>query len=106
MVASPLGFGPSKRPVRESNPSHLFDRQAGTPAPSQGKESTWRESNPPIHPGKVVPGPLGHRRMRITYSKGGRSRTLCVRGGTALLSQEHTLVPKLPRQDSNLKPPL
>ena len=27
-----------KRPVRESNPSHLLDRQAVTPASSQGKE--------------------------------------------------------------------
>ncbi len=87
-VASPLGFGPNQRPVRESNPSRLFDRQAGTPAPSQGKYSAWRESNPPVHLGTVVPGPLGHRRD----SKGGRSRTLCVRVGAAWLSQEHALV--------------
>ncbi len=35
-VALPLGIGPHERPVRESNPSHLLDRQAGTPASSQG----------------------------------------------------------------------
>lgn len=64
-----------QRPGRESNLSRLLDRQAGTPAPSQGNESAWRESNPPVHPGKVVPGPLGHRRIRNTSSKGGRSRT-------------------------------
>ena len=33
--------GPIQRPVRESNPSLLFDRQAGTPAPSQG--ISWRQ---------------------------------------------------------------
>jgi hypothetical protein len=92
-----------RRPVRESNPSRLFDRQAGTPAPSQGKQSAWRESNPPIHLGKVVPGPLGHRRIGNTNSKGGRSRTLCVRVGTALLSQEHALDGQRKGQDSNLQ---
>ena len=83
---------PFQRPVRESNPSHLLDRQAGTPASSQGNKSAWRESNPPVHLGKVVPGPLGHRCIETRTSKGGRSRTLCVRVGAALLSQEHALV--------------
>ena len=34
-----------------------------------------------------MPGLVGHGHK----SKGGRSRTLCVRVGAALLSQEHTL---------------
>ncbi len=87
-VASPFGIGPKERPVRESNPSHLLDRQAGTPASSQGKQSAWRESNPPARHGEPVAGPLGHR--RIHNSKGGRSRTLCACFGGRLLSQEHT----------------
>jgi hypothetical protein len=62
-------------------------------------QSAWRESNPLIHLGKVVPGPLGHRRL----SKGGRSRTLCVRVGAALLSREHTPVVERKGQDSNLQ---
>src|SRR5262249_14450651 len=36
-VASPLGYGPlGQRPVRDSNPSRLFDKQVATPAASQG----------------------------------------------------------------------
>lgn len=64
-------------------------------------QSAWRESNPPIRHGEPVPRPLGHR--RFTNSKGGRSRTLCVRVGAALLSQEHALVKQRKGQDSNLQ---
>jgi hypothetical protein len=77
-----------QRPVRDSNPSRLLDRQVATPAASQG--------------GRVS----GGSRTRLsdaagrclgcsatdTVSKGGRSRTLCARVGAALLSQEHALV--------------
>src|SRR5262245_42281132 len=60
-VASPPGPRPDrKRPVRDSNPSRLLDRQVATPAASQG----------------------------ITNSKDGRIRTLCMRVGAAVLSQE------------------
>src|SRR2546422_655004 len=39
-VASPPGPRPdAERPVRESNPSHLLDRQAVTPASSQGQQA-------------------------------------------------------------------
>jgi hypothetical protein len=92
-----------QRPVRESNPSHLLDKQGVTPASSQGKQSAWRESNPPVRHGEPVPGPLGHRRFRTRNSKGGRSRTLCVRVGAVLLSQEHTPVGQRKGQDSNLQ---
>ena len=81
-----------ERPVRDSNPSRLRDKQVATPAASQGNKSAWRESNPPVRHGEPVPGPLGHRRTGNPNSKGGRSRTLCVRVGAALLSQEHALV--------------
>ena len=60
----PTAIVPRKRPVRESNPSRLFDKQVVTPASSQGDVG----------------------------SKGGRSRTLCLRVGAAVLSQEHALV--------------
>jgi hypothetical protein len=50
-----------QRPVRDSNPSRLLDRQVATPAASQGGlKSVRRESHPPVHLGKVVPGLLGH----------------------------------------------
>jgi hypothetical protein len=63
----------SQRPVRESNPSHLLDRQAGTPASSQGKHRTqW------------IPF--------YSYSKAGRIRTHSAGFGDQLLSQEHDLV--------------
>lgn len=74
-----------QRPVRELNPSHLLDGQAGTPASSQGLESVRRESHPPVYLGKVVPGLLGHGHI----SKDGRIRTLSVSFGGTLLSQEH-----------------
>ena len=80
-------------------------RQPGrcTPASSQGKQSAWRESNPPVRHGEPVPRPLGHRRITNTSSKGGRSRTLCACFGGRLLSREHTLVGQRKGQDSNLQ---
>ncbi len=42
---------PGQRPGRESNPSHLLDRQAAAPAASQGIQSVRRESHPPDHRG-------------------------------------------------------
>jgi hypothetical protein len=88
-----------QRPVRDSNPSRLLDRQVATPAASQG--------------GRVS----GGSRTRLsdaagrclgcsatdTVSKGGRSRTLCACFGGRLLSQEHTLDDQRKGQDSNLQ---
>ena len=77
-----------QRPVRDSNPSRLLDRQVATPAASQGT--------------RVSGG--GRTRLSTsarwclgcsatdTPSKDGRSRTLCVRVGAALLSREHVLI--------------
>ena len=45
-----------QRPVRESNPSRLLDRQVATPAASQGNKSVRRESHPPVRLGRSVPG--------------------------------------------------
>ena len=97
-VPSPLGhggrdgcFGPIISPVRESNPSLLFDRQDGTPAPSQGKQQRpagVEPAYPPWQSGAWTARPQAHRN---TGSKGGRSRTLWVRVGAALLSQEYAL---------------
>jgi hypothetical protein len=56
-------------------------------------ESVRRGSHPPVHPGKVVPVLLGHGHE----SKDGRSRTLCVRVGAALLSREHVPVDRTAR---------
>ena len=71
-----------------------------------GRESVRRESHPPIHRGRVVPGLLGHGHGKASPrgSKDGRIRTLCVRVGAALLSQEHVLVGQSQRrrQESNL----
>ena len=63
-VALPPGPRPEKRPVRDSNPSHLLDRQAATPAASQGNQSVRRESHPPLRRGRSVPGLLGHGHER------------------------------------------
>ena len=77
-VASPLGPRPEEAPCTGIEP--VFPgRQPGrcTPASSQGNESVRRESHPPVHRGKMVPGLLGHGHK----SKAGRSRTLCVKVG-------------------------
>jgi hypothetical protein len=50
----------NQRPVRDSNPSRLRDRQVATPAASQGPKSVRRESHPPVRRGRPVPGLLGH----------------------------------------------
>jgi hypothetical protein len=55
-VARPVG-APCRRqrPVRDSNPSHLLDKQAVTPASSQGVfQSARRESNPRDRRGRAV----------------------------------------------------
>ena len=65
-----------KRPVRESNPSHLLDRQAGTPASSQGKQERLagvEPTYPPWQGGAWTARPQAHLEHN---SKGGRSRTL------------------------------
>jgi hypothetical protein len=96
-------------------------RQAGTcpsvvPAgfePAISTMSGWRA----LHCSTRLVGPAGVEPAwyRVSYgclaarsparvSKDGRSRTLCMRVGAALLSHEHVPVHQLPRQDSNLQP--
>ena len=96
----------TQRPVRDSNPSHLLDRQAVTPASSQGvsRQSVQRESNPHVRHGKAA----GSRYIMgaITSSRGGRIRTHtgpvwrrpCCRYTTPLFSEARgtrTLTPGL-----------
>jgi hypothetical protein len=53
-----------QRPVRDSNPSHLLDKQAVTPASSQGvRQSARRESNPRDRRGRAV----GYRYITGTF---------------------------------------
>ena len=72
-----------KRPVRDSNPSRLLDRQVATPAASQGgRVSGGSRTRPSDAAGRC----LGCS-ATDTVSKGGRCRTLCAGFGV------HTALP-------------
>lgn len=55
------GYVSSTGRLRRNPPVVPPNRHGGAAA---GRQSARRESNPPIHLGTVVPGPLGHRRVR------------------------------------------
>ncbi len=88
-VASPLGYGPKINALYGTR-TRLACSTGRSPHPLRHRagKSVRRESHPPVRLGRSVPGCSA----TDTSSKGGRSRTLCVRVGAALLSQEHTLV--------------
>ena len=92
--------GPKKRPIRDSNPSHLVDNQAATPAASQGIRVSGGSCTRLSTMAKWCLGCSA----TDTYSKDGRSRTLDSGFGDRLLTQEHVPDIELPRQDSNLHP--
>jgi hypothetical protein len=74
----------SQRPVRESDPSHLLDRQAVTPASSQGSEQGRKDSNP-LRVGlshTALPGAHPYQAARVgleptTVALTGRRTTFC-----------------------------
>ncbi len=78
-VASPFGFGPQERPVRESNPSHLLDRRTGTPASSQGHEEC-PAGVAPAYPTRQV----GAWAARPRTQKQGRKESNPLRQGWSL----------------------
>ena len=99
-VASPLSPRPEQAPCTGIEPV-LPGRQPGrcTPASSQGvRVSGGSRTRLSDAAGRC----LGCSATDTT-SKGGRSRTLCVRVGAALLSREHTPVNQRKGQDSNLQ---
>jgi hypothetical protein len=96
---TPVSLGPIvQRPVRDSNPSHLFDRQAATPAASQGGRVPGGSRTRLSHPGRVVPLLLGHEHV-----VGRRTRT----GGPSVSAgcshrPSDTGISQRRRQESNL----
>ena len=121
LAASAAGIGLAKstatsRPTRSAaiigsrsyrpSSSHLISQQSNlavVPAVAQKEALTLL---PLTESGlnRALDLPRGESTSRKKNSKDGRSRTLCACFGGRLLSQEHTLVRKLPRQDSNLHP--
>jgi hypothetical protein len=89
-VALPPGPRPEiERPVWDSNPSHLLDKQAATPAAFTGqKECPAGVAPVVVHRGRVVP----YCSATITGSRDGRSRSLWSGFGGRRLTQEHVPV--------------
>jgi hypothetical protein len=83
-----------QRPVWDSNPSRLFDKQVATPAASQGHErksqilNSKSQTNPKSKASKSETAGTQERRIS---SKAGRIRTHSAGFGDRLLSQEHDL---------------
>src|SRR5436309_11485706 len=90
----------SARPVRDSNPSRLRDKQVATPAASQGgKECPAGVA--PACPTRQVGASAARPRTRSARAEGVEPSGACF--GGRLLSQEHTLDGQRKGQDSNLQ---
>jgi hypothetical protein len=56
-------------------------------------ESAWREPNPPVHLGGVVPRPLGHRRLSRRKERESNPQGLCGLGRSATGFRRHSICP-------------